>query len=148
LLEDLVHQLDQFDVVIDEQHLALAALQGVGGDLVVLHELVQGLARDTPEARAGHTEALELPVVEAADDGLLAHLADLRRLAGREHGLHASSIPYGHQARGQVGLSGTGSSAPDKPGSSLNRLLPIRPAMPRLAYEGPGASVPNAVSSR
>src|SRR5262249_7917156 len=122
-------------------------LQRVGGDLVVLHELVQGLARDAAEARAGHAEALELPVVEAADDGLLADLADLRRLAGREHGLHASSIPYG-LGPWTSGAVGEGESALDKPGSSLNRLLPIRPAMPGLARRGPRASVPNVVPTR
>src|SRR5262249_10259282 len=59
--QDLGHHLDQIDVVIDEQHLALAALQGVGRDAVVLHELVEHLARDAAEARAGHAEPLELP---------------------------------------------------------------------------------------
>ena len=43
--------------------------------------------------RAGHAEALELPVVEATDDGLLADLADLGGFAGREHGLHAFVHP-------------------------------------------------------
>src|SRR5262249_7931271 len=93
LLQHLGHQDDEVVVVVDQQHLALAALQRVGGDAVVLHEFVQGLARDAPEPRAGHPEALELTLVEAADDGVLADLADLRRLAGREYSLHALFHP-------------------------------------------------------
>ena len=50
LFEDLGHQLDQFGIVVDEQDLALAALEGVGRDAVVLHELVEHLAGDAAEA--------------------------------------------------------------------------------------------------
>src|SRR5205823_5279351 len=99
LLERLVDGGDEVRLVVDEQHLALAALQGVGRDAVVLHELVEGLAGDAPELRARHPEALELPVVEAADDGLLGDLADFGGLAGREHGLHAYATLPARPAR-------------------------------------------------
>ena len=55
-----------------------------------LYSASRGMRRNL---RAGHAEALELSVVEAADDGLLADLADLGGLAGREHGLHAFVHP-------------------------------------------------------
>src|SRR5205814_1083436 len=106
LFEDLVDQLDQLGVVVHEQHFALAALEGVGRDAVVLHDLVERLARDAPEARAGDPEAFQLAVVEATDDGLLAHLADLGGLAGREHGLHAYAYPS--LARGQFARDWSG----------------------------------------
>ena len=41
--------LDEIRLVVHQQDLPLAALQGVGRDAVVLHELVQGFARDAPE---------------------------------------------------------------------------------------------------
>jgi len=94
LVQELEDQLHQLDVVVDEQDLALAALQGIGRDAVVLHELVQGLAGDAAEPAARHAEPLELAVVEAADDGLLGDLTDLRGFAGREHGLHAFVHPF------------------------------------------------------
>src|SRR5690606_6848905 len=54
-------------------------------------------ARDAPEAAARHAETLETPGVKAADDGLLADLADLGRFSGGENGLHdaflAKSLP-------------------------------------------------------
>ena len=55
-----------------------------------LYSASRGMRRNL---RAGHAEALELPVVEAADDGLLADLADLGGFAGREHRLHAFIHP-------------------------------------------------------
>src|SRR5262249_56779962 len=80
--------------VVDDQDLSLPALQGIRGDAVILHEFVEGLAGDSAEPAARHPEPLELAVVEAADDGLLGDLADLRGLAGREHGLHAFVHPF------------------------------------------------------
>ena len=94
LLEDFRHQLDELDVVIDEQHFALAAFQGIGGNTVVLHEFVQGLARDAPEPGTRYPEPLQLSVVETADNGLLADLADFGGLAGRENSFHAFVHPF------------------------------------------------------
>src|SRR5207244_2298736 len=74
-------------------HLALAALEGVGRDAVVLHELVQRLAGDAAKTRSRNAEAFELAIVEAANDRLLTDLADLGGFASRENGLHACSIP-------------------------------------------------------
>ena len=82
-------QFDQFDVVVDEQHLPLAALQGIGRDAVVLHEREQLIARNAAEAAAGNAEAFQLAGVETANDRLLADLADLGGFARREYGLHA-----------------------------------------------------------
>ena len=81
-------QLDQFLVVVDDQDLALAAFQGIGRNAVVAHERVQLVARDAAEAAARHAKSLELSGVEAANDGLLADLADLGRFAGRKHSFH------------------------------------------------------------
>src|SRR5262249_26242188 len=93
LFQDLGHQLDQFDVVIDKEHLALAALQGIGRDAIVFHEPVERLARDAAEPGTWYPEALELSVVETANNGLLADLADFGGLAGRENGLHGFVHP-------------------------------------------------------
>ena len=90
LLEGLVHDVDQFGIVVHEKDLPLAALQSVRRNVVVLHELVQRLTGNPPELGARNPETLELTIVEAADDGLLADLADLCGFAGREHGLHTS----------------------------------------------------------
>ena len=98
LVEELVHHLDQLDVVVHQQNLALAALQRVGGNAVVLHEFVQSFARDAPEAGTGHAEALQLAVVETTDNGLLADLADFGGFAGRKNSFHAFIIPYWHTA--------------------------------------------------
>src|SRR5262249_51542372 len=91
LLEDLGHEFDQFGIVVHQQHFALAAFEGVGGDAVVLHELVEGFAGNTAEPGAGHPEPFELTIVEAADNRLLAYFADFGGLAGRKNGLHACS---------------------------------------------------------
>src|SRR5262249_45212726 len=56
---------------------------------VVFHEAVERFAGNAAEPGARHPEALELSVVEATDDGLLADLTDFGGLAGRENGLHA-----------------------------------------------------------
>ena len=95
--EELGHDFDQFDVVIDQQDLTATAFEGVGRDAVVLHELVEHFARDAAKARPRDPKALELPVVEATDDGLLADLANLRSFACRENGLHG----YIHPCRPQ-----------------------------------------------
>ena len=87
-LQHVGDQLDQLLVVVDQQHLPLAAFQGVGGDAVVPHEHVELLAGNAAETAAGHAESLQLSRVKTANDRLLADLADLGRLAGREHCLH------------------------------------------------------------
>ena len=92
-LQNLGDQLDQFHVVVDEENLALPALESFGRDAVVLHELVEGFARDAAEPRSGDAKSFELPVVEATDDRLLTDFADLGGLAGREHGLHMDIHP-------------------------------------------------------
>src|SRR5262249_45355849 len=94
IFQNLGHELNQLDIVVDEQDLALAAFQGIGGNAVVLHELVQHFPRNTAEAGTGHAEALELPVVEATDNGLLADLANLGGFAGRENSLHEYIHPF------------------------------------------------------
>src|SRR5262249_22567298 len=111
-------------LIIDEQNLALAALQGVGGDAVVLHELVEGLAGDAAELGARHAEALELPVVEATDDGLLGDLADFRGLAGREHGLHTNATLPARPAREKEVRRGTATEPAADRNPSVNRSLP------------------------
>ena len=68
LFENLGHVLDELlDVIVDEEYLALAAFERVGRDAVVLHELIQHVAGDPPEAGAGNPESLELAVVKATE---------------------------------------------------------------------------------
>src|SRR5262249_38101058 len=91
--EDLAHKFDKLGIIVHQQHLALAAFEGIGGDAVVLHEFVERFARNAAEPGAGDPEAFELSVVETPNDGLLADLANFGRLAGREHGFHAFVRP-------------------------------------------------------
>jgi hypothetical protein len=49
VIQHFADEFDQFGVVIDQKHLALAALQGIRGDAVVLHEFVEGLAGNPAE---------------------------------------------------------------------------------------------------
>src|SRR5205085_520961 len=65
------HQLNQFDIIIDQQHLALAAFEGIGGNTVVLHELIKRFARDAAKPGARDPKSLELPIVETTDNGQL-----------------------------------------------------------------------------
>ena len=81
-------RVDNVLLVVDHQNLPLAAFESVRRNLVVFHELVQCFPRNAAELRAWYSEALELTVIEAADDSLLANLADLRGFTGREHGFH------------------------------------------------------------
>ena len=63
VLEGIVDRRDEVRLVIDEQHLALAALEGIGRDAVVLHELVQRFAGDAPElAMPGTRKPLNCPL--------------------------------------------------------------------------------------
>src|SRR5262249_14412339 len=84
LFEELRHDFNEFGVVIDEQDLSASAFESVGRDAIVLHEFVKHFARDAAKSRPRYSEALELPVVEATDDGLLADLANLCSFACRE----------------------------------------------------------------
>ena len=93
LFKDLGHQLDQFRVVIDEQDLALPAFERVGWDAIVLHELVQGFAGNAAKPGTRYAKPFQLSVVEAANDCLLADLADFGRLTGRKNGLHGFVHP-------------------------------------------------------
>src|SRR5262249_19543171 len=80
------------------QDLALSAFERIGGNAVVLHEFVKGLARDAPEPGARDAESLQLAVVEATDDGLLTDFANFGGFASREDGFHALYHPSsGHQ---------------------------------------------------
>src|ERR1043166_4082095 len=93
LFEELRHDFDELSVVVNEKDLAAARFERIGRDAVVLHELVQHFARDAAKARPRDSEALELPVVKATDNGLLADLANLGSFACRENGLHGYVHP-------------------------------------------------------
>src|SRR5579884_2050317 len=115
LFEELVHQLDQFGVVVYQKHFALAAFQCIGRDAIVPHEFVEGFARDAPETGSGHAEPLQLAVVETTDDGLLTDFANFGGFAGRENSFHASFIPYWHTAsRTSVASNGFPSAVRDR----------------------------------
>src|SRR5579875_2703137 len=115
LLKELVHQLDQFRIVVHQKHFAFAAFQCIGGDAIVSHEFVEGFTRNAPEARSGHAEPFQLAVVEATDDGLLTDFANFGGFAGRKNGFHASFIPYWYTAsRTSVASNGLPSAVRDR----------------------------------
>eukprot|EP01026_Neomeris_dumetosa_P051053 TRINITY_DN44864_c1_g1_i2.p3 TRINITY_DN44864_c1_g1~~TRINITY_DN44864_c1_g1_i2.p3 ORF type:complete len:130 (-),score=20.98 TRINITY_DN44864_c1_g1_i2:71-460(-) len=82
--QDIVEELADALVVVDHEHPPLLTLERVERDPVVPHEAHELLARDPPELAARDTKPMQAAVVEAADDRLLADLADLRGLPGRE----------------------------------------------------------------
>src|SRR4029077_19900226 len=61
---------------------------GIGRDAVVAHEQEQLIAGDAAEPASGHPKSLELTRIKAANNGLLADLANLGRFAGRKYSLH------------------------------------------------------------
>lgn len=87
--EGVVHQVHQVLIVIDDEQFLLAAFEGVGGDTVVLHKNEQLIAWNPAKTAAGNSEAFQRSVVEATNDCLLAHLANLGGLAGRKNGFCA-----------------------------------------------------------
>ena len=86
-------QFDQIFIVVDDEDLALAAIEGVGRNAVVAHERVELIARNAAEPAARNAEALQLARVEAANDRLLTDLANLGGFAGRENSFHALNHP-------------------------------------------------------
>ena len=86
-LKCIRHQIDQVLVVVDDQQLLLAALQGIGRDAVFFHEIVEVVARDSAKPTPWHPKTFQRPVVEATNDCLLTDLADLGRFPSREHRL-------------------------------------------------------------
>ena len=87
-IQDVGNQFDQLHVVIDDQHLPLAAFQGVGGDAVVAHEHEELFAGNAAKTAARHAKTLQLPRIKTANNGLLRDLANLGRFARREHSFH------------------------------------------------------------
>src|SRR5262249_5158760 len=84
-----IHQhLDDRLVVVHHDDPALARVEVLDRDVVFLHELDEGLARDAAMVRARHAEAVQLAAVETTNDRLLADVAALRRFAGRVDVLH------------------------------------------------------------
>src|SRR5262249_17239375 len=104
--QHLRDQLDHRGIVVHDQDPALPALQGIRRDPVLLHEPVEGVTRDPSESGPGDSKSLELTGVEAANDRLLAHLADLGRLARRENGLHGRVRPI-YEIKDKVPPSGS-----------------------------------------
>src|SRR5262245_49948940 len=56
--ERVAHQLNQFLIVIDDQQLPLAALEGIGRNAVVPHKRVQLVPRNAAESAARNAEPL------------------------------------------------------------------------------------------
>ena len=75
------------EIVIDNENLPPTAFQRIGGDAVVPHEQEQLIAGNPSEPAARHTESLQLSGVEAANDRLLTHFANLGGLASCVHSL-------------------------------------------------------------
>src|SRR5262245_64533016 len=93
--EMVADQFDEFLVIVNDQRFALPAFEGIGGNSVFLHELVQDVPRNPAKFRAGYAKALELARVKAANDRLLADLADSGRLTrgiDRFHIAHKASF--------------------------------------------------------
>src|SRR5262249_52644332 len=80
---------------VHDQRFALPAFEGIRGDAVFFHELVEDIARNPAELRAGHAKPLELAGVKAANDRLLADLANPGRFTrgvNRFHVAHKASF--------------------------------------------------------
>ena len=60
-LQRVGDQFDQLLVVVDDQHLPLAAFQLIGGDTVIAHEREELVSGDAAEPAARHAESFELP---------------------------------------------------------------------------------------
>ena len=86
-------QFDQILIVVDDENLALAAIEGIGRDAVVAHERIELIARNAAEAAARHAEALQLAGIEATNDRLLADLANLGGFASGEYSFHTLNHP-------------------------------------------------------
>lgn len=87
-VENVAEHFHQFLVIIDEQSFPFAALEGIGGDAVVLHKPEEDLAGNAAEPGTGNAKPFELARIEAANDSLLADIANFRRFASREDSLH------------------------------------------------------------
>src|SRR5690606_6238144 len=105
--EEVVQQLEDLGVVVDDEDALAPGVEDLGGDVVGAHEAQQLVPRDAAETRARDAEALEAPGVEAADDGLLADLADLGGFAGRED-LLAGPVADGGLVTGHVASPASG----------------------------------------
>src|SRR6516162_3167903 len=91
----IANQLNELFIVVNDQCLALAALEGVGRNAVLFHELIQNVARDAAELGPGDAESFQLAGIEAANDRLLADFADSGRFArgiDRFHVAHKTSF--------------------------------------------------------
>src|SRR5262249_14338967 len=86
-------QFDQILIIVNNQNLALAAIERVGRNAVVAHERIKLIARNSAEAATRHAEALKLPRVETTDNRLLTDLADFGSFAGCEYGFHVLKPP-------------------------------------------------------
>src|SRR4051812_27675790 len=130
-------------IVVDDQDPPPAALEGVGGDAILLHEPVECLPRNAPEPRSWHPKSAELTRVKTADNGLLTNLTNFGGFARREHGLHGRVRPilraHGLGRSSPGGLERTMHSAgrpnnlPASPapyGNHPPRLVSVRPPQP------------------
>ncbi|ASV72854.1 hypothetical protein THTE_0252 [Thermogutta terrifontis] len=61
--------------------------EGIQWDAIFPHEVNQSIAGNTTETASRNAESLQLTGIEAANDGLLAHFADLRCFSRREYSL-------------------------------------------------------------
>ncbi len=84
-LECIEHQLYKLLIIVDDQKLTLATLEGIGGDAIVAHETIKFVPRNASEPAAWDSKALQGAVVEAANNGLLTDFADLGCFACGEY---------------------------------------------------------------
>ena len=90
VLEDGGEHFDDAAVVVDDKDALGGAFDQVGRDSMGLHEIKEAIARDATKFRARHAKALEVALIEAADDRLLADSTDGCHFAGGEDGLGAA----------------------------------------------------------
>src|SRR5579863_1267564 len=84
------NQFNQLLIVVDDQRFPLSTFQRVGRNAVFLHELVQNVPGNSSKLRTGDSKTLELSGIEAANDRLLADLANPGSLACGVDGLHVA----------------------------------------------------------
>jgi len=82
--QDIPNEFHQLFIVIDDENAVFGVFQGIQRDAVFPHEVNESIAGNATEAASRNAESLQLTGVEAANDGLLADLADLRCFSSRK----------------------------------------------------------------
>src|SRR5690606_32284204 len=86
-LQKFDEHLDDRGIIVHDEHPRLPHLKLIEGDIVLFHELDQGVAWDPAETRSRYAIPPQPPTIEATYNRLLTEVTDLSLLAGGEHAL-------------------------------------------------------------